>query len=170
MDFASGNPLVTALVVGVLLVLVVARQLTDRPVTAQRTMLVPLVLTVLGVLTLLQAHPPVTTVGLALTGAELLLVVGLGVLRGRSVRLFVRDGVLHQRGGAVTLALWVLTIGLRIGLGLLAVRLGAGALASATLLASFGLSLLVQGRVLRDRVAAVAGVDGAGSPRARIGG
>ncbi|MCE3550121.1 hypothetical protein LWC33_01465 [Pseudonocardia sp. RS11V-5] len=170
MDFASGNPLVTALVVAALLVWVVTRQLTDRPVTDRRTMLVPLVLTVLGVLTLLQAHAPVTTVGLALTGVELLLVVGLGVLRGRSVRLFVRDGVLHQRGGAVTLALWVLTIGLRIGLGLLAVRLGAGALESATLLASLGLSLLVQGWVLRARATTVTSVDGAGTPHARIGG
>ncbi|GAA2875455.1 hypothetical protein GCM10010472_36240 [Pseudonocardia halophobica] len=52
MDLASGNPLVTALLVGVLLVLVVARQLTDRP-TPRRAMFVPLVLTVLGVLTLL---------------------------------------------------------------------------------------------------------------------
>jgi membrane protein CcdC involved in cytochrome C biogenesis len=170
MDIGSGNPLVTLVVVALVLVLVVARQFRERPVSGRQAV-VPLVLTAVGLYTLVQAHPAVTALGVVLTAVELVATAGLGVLRGNSVRLFERDGVLMQRGGAPTLVLWVVTIGVRIGLGALAAALGAGALTSATLTLSFGISLLVQALVLQRRTAALSAVTGTAAPvRARIRG
>jgi hypothetical protein len=148
------NPLVIAVVVAAALALVVYRQLLDRPVGTGQPYTVPLLITAVGVFVLVRAQVPVTGAGIALSLVELLAVAGLGVLRGRSIRLFRKDGVLHQRGGALTIGLWVLTIGVRVGLGVLAASVGAGALTESTLALSLGISLLVQAAVVQRRVRA----------------
>jgi hypothetical protein len=153
------NPLVMAVAAVAVLALVVVRQLRERPV-GDRAFALPLVLTGVGLVTLVQAHPPLTATGVAIAAVELLVVAGFGVLRGRSVTLSVRDGVLVQRGGARTVVLWLLTIGVRIGLGVLAVALGAGALTQATLLLSLGASLAVQALVIQQRAAGWARIAG----------
>lgn len=153
------NPLVIALVAVAALALVLTRQLRERPVGG-RSLTLPLVLSAIGLITLAQAHPPVTALGVGLAVVELAVVAGFGVLRGRSVQLFVKEGVPYQRGGARTVTLWVLTVGVRIGLGVLAAALGAGALTEATLLLSLGISLVVQALVVQQRVAGWARIDG----------
>lgn len=114
----------------------------------------PLIFCGIGLLALLQAHPAITAIGLAVVAGELLVTAGLGAARAAAVRLEVRDGRLYQRGGAPMLALWLLTIGMRVGTAVLAGPLGAGALSTATMTFSLGLSLLVQAAVLTRRVAA----------------
>ncbi|GAA1876593.1 hypothetical protein GCM10009836_67470 [Pseudonocardia ailaonensis] len=168
MEIGSGHTATTVLVGALVLLWVVARQFRERPVSGGRQAVLPLVLTAVGLYTLVLAHPPVTSLGLLLTAVELLATAAFGLVRGNSVRLYERGGVLMQRGGVPTLVLWLLTIGVRIGLGVLASSLGVGALTTATLTLSFGLSLLAQAFVIGRRAAALAGTPA--PVRARIDG
>jgi len=58
----------------------------------------------------------VRTSGAAWTLLAASLMVGavLGVMRGASVRIWRRDGVLVRQGGAVTVALWVAGLGVHV--------------------------------------------------------
>ena len=148
------NPIEIVLIAA-LVVWVLYRQVTGRFVRSpERAVRLPLVLCGLGLLTLLQAHPAVTTLGVLLVGGELLVTAALGVARGSVVRLQTRDGWLYARGGVPMLLLWVLTVGIRIGTAALAGALGVGALSTATLTLSFAVSLAVQALVLNRRVVA----------------
>jgi RND superfamily putative drug exporter len=151
-SFGTGE-IVIAVVV---LVWVVARQVQARPVVARTMFAVPAVLAVLGLLAL--AHDARNGHGLTSSGgswlaAGLVLAVVTGAARAPAARIFERDGRLWRQGGPLTIALWLVSAGLRAGLGVLAARAGAGAAVSDTLLLSFGLSLAVQyaGLVLRAR-------------------
>ncbi|GAA1856437.1 hypothetical protein GCM10009772_36020 [Pseudonocardia alni subsp. carboxydivorans] len=117
-------------------------------------MTLPFVVIGIGVLTLAQARPEVTAAGVALLAAELVLAAGLGVLRGYAFRLGTRDGWAYRSGSAALLVAWVLTIGVRVGAGVLGGAVGAGLLLSTSSALVFGGSLLVQSLVLRRRVTA----------------
>ena len=146
---------VEIVLVALLVVWVLYRQVTGRFVRSGGAALrLPLVLSAIGLLSLVQGHPAVTALGVALVAVELLVTAGLGIARGAAVRLEVREGWLYQRGGAPVLVLWLLTIAVRAGMAVLAGALGAGPLVSATLTLSFGVSLLVQAAVLARRVEA----------------
>ncbi|OLT12184.1 hypothetical protein BJF78_25000 [Pseudonocardia sp. CNS-139] len=86
-------------------------------------------------------------------GVELLVTAALGVARGAAVRLSERDGYLYQRGGWPLVALWIVSIGIRVAP---VVLLGGAAAAAttATLTLSLGVSLAVQSLVLAARVRA----------------
>ena len=99
-------------------------------------------------------HAEATLGSVALLAAELVLAAGLGVLRGHAFRLGTRDGWAYRSGSAALLVAWVLTIGVRVGAGVLGGAVGAGLLLSASSALVFGGSLLVQSLVLRRRVAA----------------
>ncbi|ANY07539.1 hypothetical protein [Pseudonocardia sp. HH130630-07] len=142
---------ITVAVVG----LVLYRQFSGgfvRP--GNRDVVLPVVVLALGVTTLTTAAPPVTATGVALLAGELVLAAALGVLRGRAFRLEARDGLLYRRGSVALLVGWVLTIGLRLVAGAVGTALGAGPLLTSTTTLVFGAGLLLQGFVLRNRVAA----------------
>jgi hypothetical protein len=107
-------------------------------------------LSAIGLLVLLVAHPGVTPWGLALAVVDLVLTIGLGVAGNGAVMSTERDDHRYQRVG-LTLGLWILTTGVRIGVALLAARTGAGPLVESTLLLSFGIGLFAQSVVLRRR-------------------
>ncbi|MEJ8281526.1 hypothetical protein [Pseudonocardia spirodelae] len=140
---------VTVAIVGLVLV----KQFRGRFVGG-RDLVLPCVVMGIGVLTVAQAHPAVTTAGVALLAAELVLVAGLGAVRGYAFRLGTRDGWAYRSGSAALLAAWALTIAVRLGAGFLGAAAGAGLLLSTTSALVFGGSLLVQSLVLRHRVAA----------------
>ncbi|MCW0212915.1 MAG: hypothetical protein OJJ54_06125 [Pseudonocardia sp.] len=164
-----GQLLLVALLVG----WVLYRQVTGRFASPAAAVRLPLILTALGLLTLLGGHPQVTPWALGLVVLDLVLTAGLGLVRGAAVMLTERDGFLYQRGGGPAVALWVVTIGVRIGVGVLAAHTGAGALVESTLMLSFGISLLAQGLVLRHRALAdgrpVKPASRAGRDRATLG-
>jgi hypothetical protein len=140
------------LVPAALVVWVVARQFTGRYVPARRSLLVPLVLFVVG---LSQAtHVAWTALAVVAVVGDLLLTAALGVLRGYGIRLTMREGYLYQRGGRLSVALWVLTIGARLGVALPFAHTSAGPALAATLTLSFGVSLAAQYLVFNARVAA----------------
>lgn len=147
------SPLSLLLTVAVL-VWVVQRQFVGRFVSTRRSFTLPLVLGVLGVAAIAQAHVAWTAAALGWIALDLVLTVVLGAVRGRATTLSLRDGYLYQRGGVPTLLLWLLSIGVRVLVAVLAHGTSAGPAVEASLLLTFGVSLGVQGLVLLARVRA----------------
>jgi hypothetical protein len=115
-----------------------------QPLRVRRAVVLPLVLAVLGAVTVAHALPH------GLTGADVVFLVGgglvafaIGALRGTSVLIYPQDGVLWLRYRGVTLAWWVVSIAARFGLVALAGPLGVSAgLAVNSILLVAGLNLL----------------------------
>jgi hypothetical protein len=138
--------------IALVLVWIVGRQVSGRYVSPGRSAVLPAILIVLGI----ASAATVTWSGLAvaLVAGELVVVAAMGVLRGSLTHLTLREGYLYQRGGALGLGLWVVTVGLRVLIELGASAIGVGAAANATIALSFGVSLAVQFVVLSRRVRA----------------
>ena len=113
-EMSSG--LIIGILVGLwVLVRVVGRQITGSLVTQRQLMLMPAILLVLGVLSLSSALDGASAGELAFLGLDCVVLIGLGLARGASIRLERREEGLFQKGTAATLGLWVLTIALRVG-------------------------------------------------------
>ncbi|GAB3577841.1 hypothetical protein GCM10027445_44200 [Amycolatopsis endophytica] len=126
----------------VLIVLIIGYILTRRlsgvPAQGKRILLLPAVLVVLGVTKLHQ----VDALELITSGA---LSVVLGGARGASIRLYSSGGVVFLRYTALTVVLWLVNIGAKLGLGVLF-----GSVADSLLL-TLGLGVLVEGVVVLGR-------------------
>ena len=138
------------LVAAALVIWVIARQFAGRWVPARRSLLLPLVLFAVGVGQ--AGHVRWTALAGVVVGADVLLTAGLGVLRGSAIRLTLRDGYLYQRGGWLSVGLWLLTVAVRVAVALPFLHTSAGQALEATLAASFGISLAVQFAVFDARV------------------
>ncbi|MFE7116591.1 DUF1453 domain-containing protein [Streptomyces sp. NPDC057654] len=138
-----------------------------EPAEAKRMLILPAVLSLVGLSNLSGGHLDVdAVVFLVGTGA---LSVLLGVLRGVSIRLSNRDGLVFMRYTWVTVALWVLNIVAKIGANLLlgAIDPHMSGVASDSLLLTIGIGMLAEGlmvlgRAVRtdSRVVWTAGKDG----------
>jgi hypothetical protein len=148
----SGMNMSTVVIVVLALGWVISRNLKGRFVATDKPYRLPLILLVIGAVEFGRAHPAITPVAVLVIGADLLLSAALGAARGYSIGLSTRDGYLYQRGGVPTLLLWALSIAVRVGLEIAARGLGAGTAATATVLLTFGISLIVQAFVLQSRV------------------
>ena len=146
-----GTDIASYLVPAALVVYVIARQFVGRWVPARRSLLLPLVLVVVGVGQ--AGHVGWTALAVVLVGADVLLAAGLGVVRGAAIRLTLRDGYLYQRGGWLSVGLWLLTIAVRVGVAAPFLHTSAGPALEATLAMSFGISLGAQYAVFNARVA-----------------
>lgn len=134
------------------LAFILYRQVVPRATSPRRLFLPPFVLLVIGIVNLSKVHHGhFSDTASGYLAADLVASAVLGAARGWSVRLFRRDGVLWRQGGAVTIALWLLTIGVRVVIGLLATHAGVGKVSNAALLASLGLTLASQSAVVAWR-------------------
>lgn len=164
------------LIAVVVLIWVVARQVQARPLAVKSGFAVPAVIALLGLLLLLRgarSGQGLTSADMAWVGADLGLAVITGVIRAPAVRIFARDGTLWRQGGPLTVALWLASIGARLGIGALAAHQGAGAGVADSVLLSFGVTLAAQYAVLglrARRVLARAGgaPEAAGPPQAAV--
>lgn len=104
------------------------------------------------------AHP-VSVVGWTLLVTGLLVGAALGLLRAATVRLWVDDGVVHTQGHAMTAALWIVGIGVHLGLDVLArvIAPSAETLNTSSVLLFLALSLGVQGLMTVRRARALPG-------------
>ena len=127
---------------------VIVKRLAGQPLTSGRLALVPLVLVGLGGYQLLQA--PLTGAGGALLAAEVVLGLGVGLVRGLTIDIYQRGAHLWYRYRPLTVLIWLLTIGLRLGFGLAAHGLGIGLPVAAALL-GVGASLLGEGAIVWQR-------------------
>lgn len=132
---------------------VVLKQLAGSTLSVRSLWLIPVVLLVIGGSSTLNALPDAGGTEIALLVADLVVLTVLGVIRGGSVALSTRDGLAFQKGTALTLILWLVTIGVRIGFGVLGSQLDAsGPLTSASIWLSVGLSIGIQNAVIYARV------------------
>jgi hypothetical protein len=153
-DGAGRLPVLMGTAVVVLLVLAGIRGRELRP---RKLFIVPGVVVLLGIAALLpQLSGRITPHGIdaVLAVVDLALSVGLGAVRGRTVRIYLAAGTPWYRYGPVTVLLWGLSISLRFGLGVYGAHHGASPLVtSAGILLMLGLTLLAQNAIVFARAA-----------------
>ncbi|WP_328320737.1 hypothetical protein OHA70_22560 [Kribbella sp. NBC_00382] len=141
----SVNLLLGILIGALVVVRVMARQLRGSMVTQRSLVVMPLILVIVGLLSARDAFSTASPGELAFFVFDVAVLILIGFARGSSTQLTVRDGGLHQKGTGVTLALWLLTIGIRVGAGFAGAAIGLnGSLTTAALLLTFGLSIAAQ--------------------------
>ena len=146
------NSSVNILVGLVVLAWLLWRQTQKRPVREDRKPTVLLILLVLGVLQLSTYFKSASSSGLVvgLLVGSLVLAAGFGVVRGYTVRLWRQDGQLFRQGTWLTIVLWVVAIGVHIGLDLL-IDGNAKGLSGASILLYLAVSLGAQRLVVQSR-------------------
>ena len=141
---AAGN-IVIALAV---LALILSRQLRTREVREEQPYRIMAILAVIGVVEVVQfaQHHDVPGVAWALIAASLVVGAALGVARGLTVHVWREDGVLYRKGNAVTLVLWLISLGSHIALDAVLPHTGgdASGLGSTSILLYLAVTLGVQ--------------------------
>lgn len=147
------NSVVSVLVAVVLAVFLIGRRFQGAPVRLRRLSVLPLVLIVIGFVQIShEVHGTLPGKDLSLLVVSGLAALAIGAVRGVTVSLYERDGVLWQRYRAATLVAWIAAIAVRIGFVVLAHGVGAHVAGSeSTLLLMLGLSFLGEGLVVLSR-------------------
>lgn len=143
---------VQIVLIAALVIFMIGRRFAGSPVGA-RTLLVPLVMTGWGVSQLSHQHG-FGALDIMLLSAETLVAVAAGAGRAATIALYVRDGHLWQRYRLLTLGVWIAMIIVRVGFIAGGDALGASLPAGATLLVTFGLSMVVETLLVSKRAAA----------------
>ena len=143
-------------VIGAALVLfIIYRQLMTRPVEARQLVVLPLFLAVLGLINL-NKEPLATSAAVTALVASLASAVAFGLARGVSMRVWQDAGSVLRQGAPLTLALWIIAIALRIGIGALAHRAGvAQSVTFGELPLFLGVTLAAQNLVIWMRAQAI---------------
>lgn len=131
---------------------VMARRLAGEPVRVKRLVVLPLGLAAWGLVNLGKVANGLSTVDVVVLVVGGLVAVLAGMVRGTTIQVFVRDGVLWQRYRPLTIAVWVALVAVRVGLGFGATAVGAHrSVLTASLLLMLGLSLLGEAAVVLPR-------------------
>jgi hypothetical protein len=152
----SPNSLLLILAGGVLIVFVIYRQFGQRQAGDwRRTVIIPVVLVGWGVLNLthIASFGAVEVVVIAI---RLVLGILLGFARGFATRIWRDDsGVVWQKGTVALLILWLLSVGVRLGLGVVGGFLGINQVTSLSEIPLFfGATLAAQNTVVLVRLQA----------------
>ena len=135
-------------------------QLRVRQFTARR-LRVAGSLGVIGVVEIISAAGahPVSVVGWTLLVIGLVIGAALGLVRAATVKLWVRDGAVYTQGHALTATLWIVGIGIHIGLDVLAraIAPSADGVNASSVLLFIAVSLGVQGLMTMRRAQALPG-------------
>jgi len=130
---------------------VMVRRLIGEPAQAKRMLVLPAVVAVIGLTDVSgQLKTPMAAAFLVATAA---ISVGIGALRGASVRISQRDGLAFVRYTWVTVVLWVVNLVIKFGADIVLKAIDpkdAGAVTNSLLL-TLGLGLLVEGAVVLYR-------------------
>ena len=129
---------------------VLYRQVQKRPVNEGRSMLVPLVITGIGLAQggLVDPHHAALSVGLL--AIETLAAAALALYRAYTVRIWREGGTVWRQGTWQTVLAWVVSIGLRVGLIAAGTAMGV-AQSKGGIMVFLGLTLLVQNAVVSWR-------------------
>lgn len=132
---------------------VLVSRMRGKAVNVRRLLVLPAVLTVIGGLQVLgEARLGMTATALGLLATDVVVAVLLGVARGATVAVSAREGRAWLRYRPLTLALWVATIIVRLGMTALAYAVGAAQAAGGpALLLCVGVTLLGEGAVVARR-------------------
>ena len=147
--------LTTILLIAAAIVYVLIRRLTGEPFEVRHLVVPPVVLIALGgyqVSHTLQSGLSHAVLDGVVLGAGAVLAVAGGIVRGLTVRVFVRQGSLWYRYTAWTVVVWVAVIGVRFAESSAGMALGADTAAvAAALPLMLGLSLLGEAAVIARR-------------------
>ncbi|MDG6101592.1 DUF1453 family protein [Dactylosporangium aurantiacum] len=151
--------LTTTLLVAVAVLYVLVRRFTGEPLQARRLVLPPVLLVGWGGYEVSHAFTggtlPHAVLDGAVLGAAAVLAAAGGLVRGLTVRVFVRDGHLWYRYTAMTLVVWVALLGVRFAEDAAGRALGAdAAVVAAALPFVIGLSFLGEAAVVGRRALA----------------
>lgn len=150
---SAANVLLYVAIAGYVLYRVVYKQVRGTLLDRRTLTVMPVVLVAVGGYLCAKALPGASAAELGLLAVDLVVLAGLGVLRSTTTTLTERNGTTFQKGSAVTIGLWVLTIGVRVGLVALGTALGiAGPLTSASIALTIGVSIAVQNATTYYRV------------------
>ena len=141
---------VTALLVLAAVSYVLASRWRGRPIESRRLLLLPAVLSAYGLLQFTGASSRgLRAVDVTLIAAGLVVSAAMGVVRGMSVSVFVRDGRPWMRYRFTTLMLWVATVAVRLAVAVVSNAIGAsGATRGPAILLSVGVTLLAEGAIV----------------------
>ena len=146
--------LVVDVILGVaVLVLLIYRQLSTRPVNASTLRLIA-ILAIIGLLQTVQflsrnhAHP----LTFAALGGSLVLAAIFGALRASTIRVWLHDGQAWSKGNWLTAALWIASLAAHLGYDILVVHgPGARGLGTATIVLYLAVSLGFQRALILQR-------------------
>lgn len=148
-----------------LVLFIIYRQLRRQPMEGRRLVVVPLVLALVGLYSL-SNKPPAAGAAVTALVASLVCAVILGLARGASMRVWWEAGSVLRQGGLLTLALWIVSIAVRIGIGAIAKRAGVAQSVTVGELPLFlGVTLAAQNVVLWTRAQALGVSAGTGRPQ-----
>jgi hypothetical protein len=150
-----------------LVVFIIYRQLARRPVEIRPMVVLPLILAVLGLYNL-NKEPLTSGAGVGALVASLATAVVFGLARGYTTRVWLDSGTVTRQGTAITLALWIIAILLRIGIGAIARHAGVPQSVTFGELPLFlGVTLAAQNLVIWMRAQALGMTPGIQSGRVR---
>jgi hypothetical protein len=132
---------------------VLASRWRGRPIVTRRLLLMPAVLSGYGLLLFTGSSARgLRAVDVTLIAAGVVVSAAMGMVRGASVSVFVRDGRPWMRYRLLTLALWAATVAVRLGVTVVSNAVGASAATRGpALLLSVGVTLLAEGAVISRR-------------------
>jgi hypothetical protein len=136
------------------LVFVLLRQVRVRPVRRVFQPRLPLVLGVIGFLEMLSyagGHHVSPSAWFWVLGSMLVGALGLGALRGLSMRVWASDGWVVRQGNALTMALWLVSILVHFVADAGGTNSGAAGLEGASFLLYLGLTLSMQSYLVYRR-------------------
>lgn len=114
---------VTILIAALLLVFIIYQQLRTRPINPRQLVVLPAFLAFLGIVNLNQ-HPPSSAAAATVLGVSVVTALVFGVARGITTQIWWSEGQLLRKGSTVTLLLWIVGIGLRLVVAVVARREG----------------------------------------------
>ncbi|MCZ1013228.1 DUF1453 family protein [Streptomyces noursei] len=117
------NPWLLAAIIAVVVIAVVLKRISGEPVNARELFVAPAVLTGIGILSLIKkTHLTGTDLTWIIAGA--VLGAALGALRGATVQLVDRGGVLWQRYTGRSFVVLSGSLAVTVGFSILAVKMG----------------------------------------------
>ena len=131
----------------VILILVLLRQVRVRPVPRVFQPRLPLVIGIIGLFEMFSYadnHHISSSAWLWVLGTLVVGALGLGVLRGLSVRVWSGNGWVLRQGNAITMALWLLSLLVHFAGDTGQSHAGAAGLEGASFLLYLGVTLCVQ--------------------------
>lgn len=160
----SATAVLQILIVVAVLVLVIRRRLTPRPVRGDtRRWRIPLILIAIGAYSVINttrgAHAVhFTGLDAGYLAIGVLLSLGLGAMRGVTIKLTESPMGLMQQYTYRTVALWVLIILVRLGMDVAGKSAGVGtAVVGSSILLMFGISLLGESMAVTARTGVAPG-------------
>ncbi len=144
--------IITVLAAVAIIVFVVGQQVVGAGVTGRRTLLLPLILTVIGLVQVTGHKAGATPTDFALIGVSAAIAIAIGLALGAMTRIERRSGYLWAQLPKSGLWLWAALIASRIAVGVVAHLLGAHVAAGTdAILLTLGLNRMAQAAVVVPR-------------------